>query len=355
MTNEIKNLMFDLSAGRSIYDAESNREISAAEANETLKNFCINELGLTDKSTERDIKRAMKSQKGIELMQVIEEILDEKIATGWKDDEFFDQFVEIRNLADGDKNEFWTQKDIILNLERVSGSHHDLIVQKLNEGQSQSIPTSVYGIKVGAFIREFVLGRKNWSEFTDAVAKAFVNEIKNVTYREFMNAGSKIPVSAQFNKTGSLTAATKDTFDTLLEDVSMANDGAPVVIMGTKTALRNLNALSDVNWRADSQKESVAHSGMLGDYEGTVLIEIPNRFAKNDTTQKLIDSTKLLIMPLVDIKPVKFIDGGETTLEVSEIGATMDDRQTYEVQRRMGVGTIITRYFGTWNLQTASV
>ena len=126
MTNEIKNLMFDLSAGRSIYDAESEREISAAEANETLKRFCIEELGLTEKATEREIKRALKSQKGQELFQVIEEILDEKIATGWKDDEFFDQFVEIRNLADGDKNEFWTQKDIILNLEKVSGDHHDL-------------------------------------------------------------------------------------------------------------------------------------------------------------------------------------------------------------------------------------
>ena len=126
MTNEIKNLMFDLSTGRSIYDAESEREISAAEANETLKRFCIEELGLTEKATEREIKRALKSQKGQELFQVIEEILDEKIATGWKDDEFFDQFVEIRNLADGDKNEFWTQKDIILNLEKVSGDHHDL-------------------------------------------------------------------------------------------------------------------------------------------------------------------------------------------------------------------------------------
>jgi len=354
MTNEIKNLMFDLSAGREIYDTESERVVSKDEANEKLRKFCVEELGLTDKATDRQIKRALKSEKGVELFQVIEEILDEKITTGWKDDEFFDQFVEYVNLADGDKNEFWTQKDIILNLEKVSGSHHDLIVQKLNEGQSQSIPTSIYGIKVGAFIREFVLGRKNWSEFTDAVAVAFTNEIKNVTYREFMNAGSKIPVASQFNKTGALTAATKDTFDTLLEDVSMANDNAAVVIMGTKTALKKLNALSEVNWRADSQKESVAHSGMLADYEGTVLIEVPQRFAKNDTTRKLVDNNKLLIMPVVDIKPVKFVDGGETVLEVSDKGATMDDRQTYEVQRRMGIGTVITQYFGTWDLNTVS-
>lgn len=126
MTNEIKNLMFDLSAGRKIYDAESDREISLMDANETLRNFCVNELGLSNKATEREIQRALKTQKGIELFQVIEEILDEKIATGWKDDEFFDKFVEIKNLADGDKNEFWLQKDIILTVEHVSGDHHDL-------------------------------------------------------------------------------------------------------------------------------------------------------------------------------------------------------------------------------------
>ncbi len=126
MTNEIKNLMFDLSAGRKIYDAESEREISAAEANETLRTFCIEELGLTEKATDRQIRRALDTDNGKKLFQVIEEILDEKIATGWKDDEFFDQFVETKNLADGDKNEFWTQKDIILTVEKVAGDHHDL-------------------------------------------------------------------------------------------------------------------------------------------------------------------------------------------------------------------------------------
>ena len=59
-------------------------------------------------------------------------------------------------------------------------------------------------------------------------------------------------------------------------------------------------------------------------------------------------------MPLVDIKPVKFVDGGETVLEVADKGATMDDRQTYEVQRKMGIGTIITQYFGSWDLSTGS-
>lgn len=126
MTTEIKNLMFDLSAGREIFDAEADRVISKAEANDALKTFCREELGLTEKSTHRDIKRALDTPAGKELFQVIEEVIDYRIATGWKDNEFFNQFVETKNLADGDQNEFWTDDDVILTVAKVAGDHHDL-------------------------------------------------------------------------------------------------------------------------------------------------------------------------------------------------------------------------------------
>ena len=55
-------------------------------------------------------------------------------------------------------------------------------------------------------------------------------------------------------------------------------------------------------------------------------------------------------MPQVDNQFIKFVDYGETELEVSTKGSTKDDMQTYEVQRRMGVSTLMTRYFGVWTL-----
>lgn len=134
----------------------------------------------------------------------------------------------------------------------------------------------------------------------------------------------------------------------------MVNYNVPVVLMGTKTALKKLNGLYEsgagLNWIADSLKESVAHTGLLGDYEGTVLMEIPQRFEKNNTAQKLVDNAKILVMPLVDYKPIKFVDYGETEITVDQVAAKMDDRQTYEVQRKMGVGSVISRYFGVWTI-----
>lgn len=48
---------------------------------------------------------------------------------------------------------------------------------------------------------------------------------------------------------------------------------------------------------------------------------------------------------------IKFVDVGETEIyEITDKGDRMDDTMKYEVQRSMGVGTQIGRYFGVWTL-----
>jgi hypothetical protein len=55
-------------------------------------------------------------------------------------------------------------------------------------------------------------------------------------------------------------------------------------------------------------------------------------------------------MPQVDNRFIKFVDGGEAELTIDEYGKTKDDLQSYEIQRRIGVGTLMTRYFGVWTI-----
>ena len=79
-------------------------------------------------------------------------------------------------------------------------------------------------------------------------------------------------------------------------------------------------------------------------------MELPQRFATNDITKKLLDTKALYFMPQVEDKFIKFVDVGETEIyEVNEKGARMDDTMKYEVQRSMGVATQLGRYFGYWN------
>ena len=349
MDQNIRNLMFDRSHKIEIFDQENNRKVSDREADDVIRNYLFTEMGINEKSSDKEIKRALASEAGRQFFEVIEEIIDEIIITGWTENEFFNDFVEVRNLSDGDANEFWTEKDIILNVAKVAGDHHDLYMQKLGAGSPFTVPTSIYGIKVGSDIRMFLLGRFNWNEFTQAVARAFVNAVQEELYAEFMDASNKLPVPAPFTGNGTLNTTSKDAFDEIISNVETVN-GTKAVILGTKTALKKLNALTKVEWIADSQKESVARTGILGDYEGTTLIEIPQRFKFNKVGEKLIDDKKLLIFPVVEFRPIKLIDGGVKDFEVTQVAEYQNDLQSYEVQRKMGISTIITRYFGVWNL-----
>lgn len=348
--DEFKNLVLDLGLRREIYDAETNRIVSKAEANEKVLTFVHNVLGIDKHSTKKQRKRAMREH-GRELFEVLEDVIDFKVETGFHENEFFNEFVEERNLARGDSQEFWTETDVILAISKVSGDHHDFILQTLGEGESYTVATSVYGAAVGTDIDLYLMGRRDWAALTDKIAEAFVIQLQNEMYAEVMNAGAKLPVNSQFNKTMAIEKATKDTFDTLIEDVSMANGNAEVYIMGTRTALKKLSAFADIDWVSEDQKKEMATMGRLGSYEGTTLIEIPQRFETNNVTKKLVDSKKLLIMAKTEDKFVKFVDVGDTEiLETTEKGARMDDTMKYEVQREMGIYTQISRYFGVWNI-----
>lgn len=347
----VKNLLFDSALGKEMFDGD--HKISTIESDEKIAQLCFEYTGLTKNSSKKQIKRALETEKGREFFEVIEEAIELKIETGMKENEFFNTFVDDRNLKDGDENSFWVDNnEIILNVAKVSGSNHDLITQRLGEGSAYSVPMSWYGVKVGTDIRLFLTGRKVWSDFINAVSKAYIKAFQQEVYAEFTNSASKLPVPDEFMGSGVLNDASKDDFDEIIENVEISNEGVPVVIMGTKVALKKLNGLADIDWLANSQKEAVATTGILGSYETSQLLEIPQRFADNDLTRKLIDNTKLYIMPVVsDNKFIKYVESGEVIVELTEQGKTQNDQQTYDVQREMGVATVITRNFGVWTIE----
>lgn len=349
LDTSVKNLMFDLSAGRDIYDAEAERAVSKAEANDVIRKACFDYLGLTKNSSDKQIKRALSSDKGKEFFEVIEEIMDVQIAYGLSQNEFFNTYVETKNMKDGDRNEFWVDDDVILNVSKVSGDHHDISMQRLAEGDSYHVDTDVYGIKVGGDIRLFLAGRKNWSDFVEAVVKAYINKVQTIISSQFATGVNLLPVPSALSGNGALDEETKAEFDAIIEKVEASNE-CTAIIMGTKTALKKLNGLTDVDWIADSQKEAVASTGIIGSYEGTPLMEIPQKFTDKTLATPIVKNDMLYIMPQVDNKFIKFVDYGETELEINAKGDTRDDMQSYEVQRRMGVGTLLTRYFGKWKL-----
>ena len=121
-----RKFLYDYTHGRDVYDEDGNK-VSKAMANDKINRVCFDILGLDPESkpSKRDVHRAMKKH-GLEVFEVLEEVIDFKVSTGFKENEFFNEFVEMKNIAEGDRNEFWTDKDVILTVAKVSGDHHDL-------------------------------------------------------------------------------------------------------------------------------------------------------------------------------------------------------------------------------------
>lgn len=337
-------------------DNGNERKISNADANKAITKVFREICGLS----EEDLKSRKKRERaeklhGIELYEIIEEDIDFAINEGFQASEFFNEFVDYKSHALGDANAFYIESKQYLIVGNTSGDHHDVTIQQLGGGETISVKCTNHAVKIGKDIDLIILGRYDYAKMVRKVAEAFVNDIQNLIYTKFYAASDKLPAGSGLKMTGALTSATKAQFDKLIENVQIAND-SDVVIVGTKVALKNLTAITDVDWATNEQKDSVMKTGRLGYYEGTTLMEVPQRLKvggslANDA-DRLIPNDTLLILPVKDDKFVKFYDEGETEIyEITEKAELKDDFQTYEVQRGYGADVVLGQYFGRWDKQ----
>lgn len=355
---EVKNLMFDILEGNEIFDEESGRVISKKEANDKLRTVFQKLLGVDEHCTKREFRRAMEAHHR-EIFDVLEEAIDFRIEnSGFMRSDFFNTYVDLRNIALGDEQRFKVKHDTVIHVSKVGTSHHDYALQRLAKDTYFTVPVQRYGAALGIDLNMYIIGRENLTDLVDAIASAFDYQIDSMINSAMVSAASQLPVQTGFVDTGVLGSTTKDRFDAIIENVRIANN-SDVAIVGTLTALKKINALSEANtnWIANSLKESVSHTGILGDYEGTNMIVIPQRFVANNIPNKLISNTVLWIMPVgAQDKFIKFVDAGETEIDQilnkGEDYGRQDDIGKYEVQREMGCSVVLGRYFGKWTIES---
>lgn len=193
-------------------------------------------------------------------------------------------------------------------------------------------------------------GYIDWATFINKIYEAVDKKVNSMIYTTLGNVGSSLPAGGQWVKNSPLTAATKSVLIQLADDVRTAN-GTDVVIMGTKVALSKIASIEDVNWISDDMKKERNTTGRVGYFEGIKLAEIPQVFADNDTTTRLVSNDRLLVMPLVDNKFIKVFDEGDAQIkEISDGDTNVDKTIEYEYQYKMGVGVVISRLFGIFNI-----
>ena len=341
-------LTTDLGLGRKIFNSEG-KEVATSVANDQIRAKFFEVLGVEEGTKGKELRRAFRRHK-IDVFEVTEEVIDKLIVTGWGDNPFFNEFVEVKNAALGDTNEFYTPDKVILTVSEVSNDHVNLFRQRLGEGSTFSVKVSKYSVAIYCELARFLAGKVDWAGFVQKVYEAFDKKFTGMIYATLGTVGSSLPAGGQWVKTGPLSDATKDTLIQLIDDVKTAN-GTDVVIMGTKVALSRLAALKETSWISEVEKTERYTTGRVGLFEGVRLVEIPQVFADNDTTTRLVSNDKLWIMPVADNRFIKvFYEGDPEIYEDPDGSKNTDNTIDYSYQVKMGIGVIISRLFGIWNI-----
>ncbi|MEW5569604.1 hypothetical protein [Rossellomorea marisflavi] len=308
------------------------QDYSQAQGNDVMRKAFIEILG-TDKPDYRQFRKHK-----VEVFEIIEEVLAQTITDGMATP-FFDQFVEYRDLDLGDSNEFYVEDRTMLTVARHSGNHWNIRRQKLNIGDTFTVQTEAMSAAVYADFKRFLAGRIDWDQFVAKVGQAFVQELNDRIHVEFMNTINYLP--AEFKETGSFS---EESLRTIVEHVQAANQGSPVVIAGTKSALAKL---SKVETLSDGMKDQLNRSGLLQAWEGNALLPIPQSHKPN-TFEFAIDNDRLLVLP-ANAKPIKVVkEGMPLVKEVSDGLANQDMSMEYKFIAQYGVATVFNLLFGQY-------
>ena len=244
---------------------------SAKEANAKIVEMFRKTIGCDENSSKAEIRKAIRRNQ-VAIFELLEETIQDVLVSGWQANPFFQEYVDVRNLAIGDKNEFYVEDKSVLSAMKISGNHHDIIRQRLGAGSVSSISTYWVGIKVYAEFERLVTGVEDWAAFVNKVSEAYNQYVNETLYNALISAGEGL--GSQWYKTSALSSTTASTLRTLCMDVAMAT-GYEVVIMGTRTALSSVTALQDVSWASNDMKNEKNLTGRFGYWEGIRLVEIP--------------------------------------------------------------------------------
>ena len=327
--------------------------ITAKEANEKIVSMFRKVIGLDEKANKIEVRKAIRRNQAA-LFAIIEEVVEDLLVSGWQNNEFYQEYCDIKNLALGDENLFTTTDNTILTVSRIADGHWDIDRQRLGAGRSYSVETATYGLAVYSEYERLLVGAEDFATFVTKLYEAVDRFVNESIYQAFKDAAEQLPGGAggagQWVKTGALDLTAKDKFMTLIEDVQMAT-GSEVVIMGTKVALSKLEGMQDINWVSNDMKVSRNTTGRIGFFEGIRLVELKQGFKLHDTTARLIDDKQLFIMPMADNKFIKVVNVGDPEMkQTADMVSNQDQTYEYKYVFRMGVGVQIGLLFGVWNI-----
>ena len=279
----------------------SAEEINTPE--EAINDAFFQFLGVAaEKATVNDIQLAFRKEEvRLAVFAIVEEVIREGIINeSWRN-AFFDQFVESKSQARGDKTVFYVEARNELVVSRISKDGKvALDRQRFDEGDELEVKVATYGIKVYEHLARILLGRGDWSGLVARLYEAVEQHIAEKTYATFNTVCNNLPT--MFCHAG---AYDRKLIGEAIRNVKMASGASSVVLYGTDIALQGLD---DVTFFSDDMKNELYQNGRLGKWYGNLLVELPNSFKQGTALQELVMPDDVIyIIPNNVEKPVKLV------------------------------------------------
>nr|DAY89445.1 MAG TPA: capsid protein [Caudoviricetes sp.] len=331
-----------LNTSNRIYD-----KYSKDEANSIIRTQLNTILGYTDGMTPMKRRQAWRLH-APEIYSIIEDVIADKMVSGWGENPFFEQFCETKNLALGDKNEFYVEENSLLQVSQFAGNHHDIVRQKVGFGKSFTVETSRYAIKVYQDYELFRAGKVDFAKLIDKMYLSIEKYRKDAIYTAFMKAEENLPTDLVIDN--QVTEESVSDIIDLAEEIKTVT-GKDVIFVGTKVALQKLARTVNYNLWSDAMKDELHKTGELGAWEGYQLIAIP-RVNELNSRKEVTDNTKILIVPNdPEFKPIKIVNEGdvayyETGMDGSKKDMTIDAELAYIE----GIAVVINQLYGVVNI-----
>ena len=330
---QVFSLALDLARDEySLADGVTKRDLEQ-HLRDTINNDVLG--GLT-------IYQAMRRNK-IAIFEIVEEIVTTAIGENIMNSPFVEQFVEFKNRALGDETAFYSEGGL-LTVARFAGNHWDTNRQLIDMGSEFTLPSEWIFIRVYEDLERFLLGITTLDKMMDKINKSINKYMQDRIYAQFQSVSNSVP--AEFTATGN----DEDALGKLVDLVQAAGGYGSMTLAGTKAALRKLAAVVPDNQFAQSQKESKASTGSIGEWDGNRLMIIPQTL-KSGTFELALSDKDIFVLG-TDVKPIKLEYIGDTRTFESLDGKGHNDMSVdIQLQTKMGLGMVLPSAFGRFTFQ----
>lgn len=288
-------------------------------------------------STRIDYK-AVRDGKCGEVFALVEEILQRTVYEGLRDNDFFMQLVDERNIAAGDQNVFEIVDSNLFTVADAADGTQGVRRQRLDGSTTVTISTSFKVVRIYEELNRVLSGLVDFNHFINKVAESMKAKLLNDIYTLWTGVTAEdIGGAAYFPAAG---AYDEKTLLETIEHVEAAANGKSAVILGTKTALRNLVPAVQSN----GSRDDLYNMGYYGKFYGTNVVVLPQRHKVNSTEFQYDNDTLTILAG--DNKPIKLVREGESIIIPGNPLDNRDMTQEYMYGEKYGLGLVMASNTG---------